>query len=87
MNSRKELTLKGVRKLRKCNVCKTASAIKRTTGKCKKCAIEKGYKVCSCGRIFKSKKSRQRTCGTHINKSKSVWVSASSGLPTLGKRK
>ena len=78
---------RAVQKFRKCNVCKKSGAIKRTAGKCKKCAIDKGFKVCTCGRIFKPKKRGQRSCGTHVGKTKSVWISASSGLPTLGKRK
>ena len=78
---------KAIPKFRKCNVCKNYNAIKRTAGKCKKCALAKGFKVCICGRFFKPIKKGQRSCGTHVRKSKSVWVSSSSGLPTLGKRK
>jgi hypothetical protein len=78
---------KNIKNQRKCNVCKKPNAIKRTGGKCKLCALEKGYKVCRCGRIYKPKKVGQRSCGSHKVKTRSVWVSSSAGLPTLGKRK
>ncbi len=74
-------------KPKKCNVCKKPNVIKRAGGKCKLCAMEKGYKVCRCGRIYKPKKSGLKSCGSHKVKTRSIWVSGSAGLPTLGSRK
>jgi hypothetical protein len=75
------------KKPKSCTRCKVANRVKRTGQKCRKCALETGYKKCTCGRLYRPTKPRQRTCGKHVVKSRSVWAIASAGLPTLGKRK
>ncbi len=73
-----------------CKSCKKKERTRGAAGQCKSCAIKSGYMNCEiCKQLFLPKTKKSRFCGCQRkNKGKgSVWVVASAGLPSLGRRK
>jgi hypothetical protein len=80
--------MSNIQNQKKCTMCKIEPPRRHTHGKCTLCAKKKGYKSCPrCKAMFKPVRVRQRNCGKCFTKGKSVFVVASAGAPSLGRRR
>ena len=75
-----------------CSTCQKNAIVKGARGKCVSCAEIKGYKSCvKCKKMFIPKQPSAKKCGCKpkkIRKGKgSVWIVASAGLPSLGRKR
>ena len=75
-----------------CSSCLKYATAKGARGKCVSCAEIKGYKSCvKCKKMFIPKQPSAKKCGCkpkRIRKGKgSVWIVASAGLPSLGRKR
>ena len=71
-----------------CRVCGVRRRLPGARGKCKKCALKAGYRVCViCKKIFLPKHPGDKKCGCTKRGGGSVWIVASAGAPSLGKRR
>jgi hypothetical protein len=71
-----------------CSSCLKYSTAKGARGKCVFCAKKKGYKVCTkCKIMFIPKPPTAKNCGCKSKGKGSVWIVASAGLPSLGRKR
>ena len=74
-----------------CSNCRKEPIFKRSTNKCLKCFKKSGQRIClNCKKAFTPKMKSSRKCGCKLPRKKgrgSVWIVASAGLPSLGKKK
>jgi hypothetical protein len=71
-----------------CISCQKYAAAKGARGKCIFCAKKKGYKVCiKCIKMFIPKPPHAKHCGCKSKGKGSVWIVASAGLPSLGRKR
>jgi hypothetical protein len=75
-----------------CISCQKNAIAKGARGKCVSCAEIKGYKSCvKCKKMFIPKQPSAKKCGCKPKKIRkgrgSVWIVASAGLPSLGRKR
>jgi hypothetical protein len=71
-----------------CSSCLKHAIAKGARGKCVFCAKKKGYKVCiKCKIMFIPKPPSAKNCGCKSKGKGSVWIVASAGLPSLGRKR
>jgi hypothetical protein len=71
-----------------CGKCHKRAIHKGARGKCLSCARVRGYKTCIvCKKLFIPKRANTGRCGCNRKGRGSVWVVASAGLPSLGRRR
>ena len=82
------------KKIKVCSLCQKYLREKGANGKCIFCAQKIGYKVCNiCTKMFIPKPPSVKNCGCKLKKGKlkrgggSVWIVASAGLPSLGRKR
>ena len=71
-----------------CSACKKYATAEGARGKCVFCAKKKSYKSCTkCKKMFIPKPPSAKHCGCKSKGKGSVWIVASAGLPSLGRKR
>lgn len=71
-----------------CSGCHKYAIAEGARGKCVFCAKKKGYKSCTkCKKMFIPKPPSAKHCGCKSKGKGSVWIVASAGLPSLGRKR
>lgn len=88
-SSRKKVVTKTKSKRKTlCKICQKNPLTVGARGKCVFCAQKMGYKFCKkCGKMFIPKPPTAKHCGCKSKGRGSVWIVASAGLPSLGRKR
>lgn len=85
---KKILNVNNSSKKKLCTLCRKAPQAVGARGKCVFCAHKKGYKSCKkCKRMFIPRPPNAKHCGCKSKGRGSVWIVASAGLPSLGRKR